>query len=192
MCNLYVCGTGACKTSCTTTADCQSPYVCIASACVPPINITVSLEETNTSNTKQVTPNFHIVNNGTSAITLSQLTVRYWYTVDEASPSAQTASCDYTFLSGSCAAITGITFGQVNPAKTNADYYLQFGFATGLSLAPSGGTTGDIQVRWNKNDFSVFTFSNDYSYNASTTTWTATTKVTVYLNGVLVYGTEPT
>jgi len=48
-----------------------------------------------------------------------------------------------------------------------------------------------MQLRWNKNNFTNFTQTNDYSYNASTSAWTTTTAVTVYRNGVLVYGTEP-
>lgn len=66
------------------------------------------------------------------------------------------------------------------------------GFDSGAgSLAASGGSTSDIQFHWNKNDFSNFTQTNDYSYNASTSSWTTTTNVTVYDNGALIYGTEP-
>ena len=59
-------------------------------------------------------------------------------------------------------------------------------------LAP--GATAELGPGFNKNDFSMFTQTNDYSYNSSTS-FTVTTKVTVYITTssgtALVYGTEP-
>lgn len=52
------------------------------------------------------------------------------------------------------------------------------------------GATADVGPGFNKNDFSSFDQTNDYSYNSSTAFSTVTT-VTVYLKGMLVYGTGP-
>jgi hypothetical protein len=193
-CSPYVCGTGACKTTCATNADCLGPlFVCTGTACTPATNLTVQLKEINIGSTQQITPNFRIINNGTSAVPLSELTVRYWYTIDIAAPT-QSPNCDYTLLPGNCPALvySAASFVAVSPARTGADYYFQFGFtaAAGSLAANGGGATGDIQLRWNKTTFTNYDQTNDYSYNAAAA-YTATTKVTVYRNGTLIYGTEP-
>ena len=161
---------------------------------MPSTNLSVALKMVNVANLQFVTINVHVTNVGTNAVPLSELTVRYWYTLDDSTNPAQTANCDYSFLTGSCAPIVfgSSSFVAVSPLRVNADHYFQFGFTTAAgSLAASGGTTSDMQLRWNKNNFTNFTQTNDYSYNASTSAWTTTTAVTVYRNGVLVYGTEP-
>jgi Cellulose binding domain len=192
-CNPYICGAGACKTTCATTADCVSPDVCTGTVCSPPATLSAALKAVNIGNVQFITINVHLTNNGTSAIPLTQVTVRYWYTLDGGT-ATQTPNCDYTFLPGNCSSIvySASSFVTMTTPKATADHYFQFGFASGAgSLAASGGTTSDMQLRWNKNDFTNFTQTNDYSYNASTTAWVTTTKVTAYLNGALVYGTEP-
>jgi hypothetical protein len=194
-CSPYACGTGACKTTCTTNTDCFSTnFVCTGGACTPAVNLQVRLK-VGSNQSNFITPNMQIVNNSTAgmpAVPLSQLTVRYWYTTDTTAPS-QSSACDYSSLPGNCGAISygPTSFVAVSPAVTGANYYFQFGFtSTAGSLNANGGSTGDIQLRWNKSDFSNFTQTNDYSYNGAAS-YTATTKVTVYRNGTLIYGTEP-
>ena len=43
----------------------------------------------------------------------------------------------------------------------------------------------------NKNDWSNYTESNDHSYDGTKLTLADWSKVTLYRNGVLVWGTEP-
>ncbi len=78
----------------------------------------------------------------------------------------------------------------VSPARTKADRYFQFGFTSGAGSLAVGATTGDVELQWAKSDWSYFDQSNDYSYNGSAS-YKATTTITVYRNGTLVYGTEP-
>ena len=47
------------------------------------------------------------------------------------------------------------------------------------------------QLRLNKTDFSNFNETNDYSYGTNTGNPIDSTKVTAYVNGSLVWGTEP-
>jgi hypothetical protein len=120
-------------------------------------------------------------------VALSTLTIRYWYTIDTVQP--QTAWCDFATLG--CSNIVE-SFVSVSPARTNADTYLLVGFASGAgNLAANGGSTGEIQARFNKNDFSNYTESNDYSYDVTKTSYADWAKVTLYQNGTLVWGTEP-
>jgi hypothetical protein len=193
-CSPYNCGATACKTACTSNADCFSTnFVCTGTACTPATNLQVRLRALTMGSTQQITPYFQIINNSTAgmpAIPLSQLTVRYWYTTDTTAPS-QTPFCDYALLSCSNISYGGTSFVAVSPAKTGANYYFQFGFTAGAgNLNANGGTTGDIQLRWSKSDFSAYSQADDYSYNGAAA-FTATTKVTVYRSGTLIYGTEP-
>jgi endoglucanase len=74
---------------------------------------------------------------------------------------------------------------------TGADHYLQLSFASGAgSLAP-GANTGGIQNELFQASFATMTQTNDYSFNAADTSFTANPHITVYDNGTLIYGTEP-
>ena len=75
-------------------------------------------------------------------------------------------------------------------AKTGADHYLEVGFGSGAGSLAAGASTGDIQNRFNKTDWSNFDETNDYSYGTNTS-YADATKVTVYVNGTLAHGTEP-
>jgi hypothetical protein len=189
-----MCGTGACKTTCTVTADCVSPDICAGGLCVPPVTLSVQLAERDLmASDPAVAPHLKLFNMGTSAVTLSQITLRYWYTEEGtdgttlATNIAQQASCDFAVLN--CANIT-MSFVQVSPARTGANFYFQVGFTSGAGTLAAGANTNEIQPRFNKADFTNYHEADDYSY-LSTTAYTTTTKVTAYLNGSLVYGTEP-
>ena len=78
----------------------------------------------------------------------------------------------------------------LSPARTNADTYLEISFAS-RTLNPTSAT-GDLQERIFRSDGSSYNQANDYSFNGSTTSFADSTKVTVYLSGKLVWGTEPT
>ena len=190
-CSPYLCGTGACKTTCASNADCLAPnFVCVGSTCSSATMLDVKLKVDPTG-TQWITTALQIKNNGTTAVPLSDLTVRYWYTYDTTPVVAQASGCNYTFTPpGNC---TNINFNgpwtAVSPAKTGADFYYQVGFAAAAGNLNSG-TTAEFQVQFHKNDWTNFTQSNDYSYNGSTS-FATTTKVTVYRLGTLVYGTEP-
>jgi hypothetical protein len=134
----------------------------------------------------QIRPYLRIVNTGSSSVPLSELTIRYWYTRDTAV--GQSASCDY-FAPG-CGTLT-TSFAAVSPARTGADYYYQIGFTSGAGSLAAGATSNDIQTRFNKTDWSNFTETGDYSYDSTKTAFADWSKVTLYRNGVLVWGTEP-
>lgn len=139
------------------------------------------------ASTNGIRPLLKVVNTGTVAVPLSQVTVRYWFTND----GTQSLSywCDWAQIGSTN--LTG-TFYNVNPARTGADRYLEIAFKTSAgSLAP-GASTGDIQSRFSKSDWSNFTQTNDASYDATkASAYADWSKVTVYVNGELVWGVEP-
>ncbi|HET8842512.1 MAG TPA: cellulose binding domain-containing protein, partial [Ktedonobacteraceae bacterium] len=134
--------------------------------------------------TTKLQPGLQIVNTGSSSVSLSQLTIRYWFTRD----SAQSVSAFCDFATIGCGSITQTAFVMSQPVAT-ADYYLQVGFTAGTLNA--NANTGKLKIRASKSDFSTLTQSNDYSFNASFTDYTDWQKVTLYQNGTLVWGTEP-
>ncbi|WP_084315871.1 glycoside hydrolase family 48 protein [Actinospica robiniae] len=134
----------------------------------------------------QIKPGLQVVNTGTAALALSTVTVRYWFTSDGGASTFSTY-CDYAVVgSGN---VTHSVVAMATP-KTGADHYLQVGFTSGAGSLAAGASTGQIQNRLNKTDWSSFSETNDYSYGTNTA-YTDWTKVTVYVNGTLAYGTEP-
>jgi aryl-phospho-beta-D-glucosidase BglC (GH1 family) len=127
----------------------------------------------------------NVVNTGSTALALSTVTVRYYFTRDTSA--SLTAFCDYT--QRGCGNVT-TSFGTVSPATTTADSYLQLAFGSGAGSLSAGQTTGDIQLRVAKSDWSNFDETNDYSY-AGNASLTDSTQITGYVSGALVWGTAP-
>jgi len=138
------------------------------------------------ASSQQLQPQFEIVNNGSAAVPLSSLTIRYFYTKDGSSATGQNFVCDYAQIGqGNVSALFNTFTG------TNADEYLELHFAAGAgSLAP-GGNTGQIQARVYANGYPTMSQTNDYSFDPTKTSFTDSTTVTLYQNGTLVWGTEP-
>ncbi|MCM3174393.1 glycoside hydrolase family 9 protein [Paenibacillus sp. MER 99-2] len=133
-----------------------------------------------------VTPQFNVKNTGTQAVDLSTVKLRYYFTKDGSADLS--FWCDYAQVGA--ANIEG-RFVNVNPAKGTADTYLEIGFKSGAgSLAP-GAETGVIQARFSKTNWSNFDQSNDYSYDATKTAFTAWSQVTGYQGNTQVWGIEP-
>lgn len=133
----------------------------------------------------QIYGRYNLVNTGSTSIALSTVKVRYYYTIDSAQ--AQSFWCDWTSVG--TANVTG-TFGTVTPAKTGADTYFEFGFTTTAgNLAP--GASLDVQTRIAKADWSNYNQSNDYSFNATASTFVDWNKVTATVSGTLVWGVLP-
>ncbi|WP_438447155.1 glycoside hydrolase family 6 protein [Gorillibacterium sp. sgz5001074] len=125
----------------------------------------------------QIKPLFNIKNTGGSAVPLSELTLRYYFSKD-GSPSMN-SWIDWAQIGGS------------NINRTFTDTYVELSFTSGAGSIQAGGQTGDIMLRMSKNDWSNFNESNDYSFDASKTSYTDWSKVTLYRNGTLVWGQEP-
>ncbi|MBR7837403.1 fibronectin type III domain-containing protein [Actinospica durhamensis] len=134
----------------------------------------------------QIKPGLQVVNTGTAALALSTVTLRYWFTSDGGANTFSTY-CDYAVVGSSNVTHSVVALAT---AVTGADHYLQVGFTTGAGSLAAGASSGQIQNRLNKTDWSNFNEVNDYSYGTNTA-YADWTKVTVYVNGTLAYGTEP-
>lgn len=131
-------------------------------------------------------PHFRIVNRGDEAVPLSELTLRYWYTIDGDKP--QQFHCDYAQVGGSN--ISG-RLVKLDEARSGADYYLELSFSPAAGSIAAGGNSGEIQTRINKTDWTNYNERDDYSYDGSKASFTDWDRVTLYRNGTLVWGTEP-
>jgi len=135
----------------------------------------------------QIYAQYIVVNDSTSTVPLSALTLRYWYTVDGARP--QTFECDYALVK--CQNITSRLVALSSPVST-ADSYVEVGFSPGAGSLQPGQQSGEIQTRIHKNDWSNYLQTNDYSFDpAQKFVYEDWPRVTLYLNGVLVWGVEP-
>ncbi|MGA6161849.1 cellulase family glycosylhydrolase [Amycolatopsis magusensis] len=129
-----------------------------------------------------IRPGLQVVNTGQSTVDLKGVTVRYYFTRDGSG--AVSSYCDWAATG--CANLS--TAVHVVTAVPGADAYLEVGFTTG-TLAP-GQSTGEIQLRLGKSDWSNFDETNDHSHGAAAA-YTAAPQIPAYLGGTRTWGVEP-
>ncbi|WP_019910313.1 glycosyl hydrolase [Paenibacillus sp. HW567] len=153
---------------------------------VPAGNLTVQAFNGNTSaSTNGISPKFKIVNSGNTAIQLSDVKLRYYYTID--GDNAQSFWSDWASIGS--ANVTS-TFVKLASPVAGADYYLEVGF-TSSAGALNPGQSAEIQARFSKNNWSNYNQADDYSFKASGSQFANNEQVTGYMNGQLVWGIEP-
>lgn len=130
-----------------------------------------------------IKPGLNLHNTGTEDIELRRLTLRYWFTAEGTSP--LNGFCDYAVMGCN---LVAKRFSRVSPARPGADAYLEVGFTGGTLDAST--STGQMQLRIHKADYSPFDENDDHSHDTNTSFATSVT-VTAYLDGVLVWGAEP-
>jgi hypothetical protein len=140
-----------------------------------------------------------VTNEAAVSFPLSSLTLRYWYTID--ATKEQELDCDYaklgcTNLVTSADTMPAPKFVSVMPPKMGASEYAEIAFKAGALALDPFLDTGEIQLRLHNKDYSPITQSDDYSFNADNCNAMSPTAVewshiTAYLDGVLVWGTEP-
>ncbi|MFJ6793971.1 glycoside hydrolase family 6 protein [Streptomyces sp. NPDC091268] len=131
----------------------------------------------------QIRMALQLVNTGSTAVDLSTVKLRYWFT-PEAGSSTFGTSCDYAVIG--CGTLTH-SVKAAGPAA-GASHYLEVSF--GSRTLAAGASTGEMQLRLNKSDWSNFNEVDDYSRSASTS-FTDAAKIGAYVNGTLSWGTAP-
>ena len=133
---------------------------------------------------------FHlqVLNGGTVAAPLSAVTVRYWFT-NETPSDPLMFECDFAQVN--CANVTSKIVALSKPLPL-ANSYLELGFtAAAGSIAPNG-STGEIQTRIHHQAYSNFNTVESYSFISDESfVYKPSQTITVYINGVLVWGQEP-
>lgn len=117
---------------------------------------------------------------------LSQVTIRYWFTNENAT-TANVVEQYYVPIP------TKMNFLPVTPPRAGADTVLEMSFTDSPDAAVSWVETRGFNFAFHKNGYSgTYDQSNDYSYDAKLTkTLGPNPKITAYVNGVLAWGCEP-
>ncbi|GAA3007675.1 cellulose 1,4-beta-cellobiosidase [Streptomyces sp. KhCrAH-43] len=131
----------------------------------------------------QIRFGLQLVNTGSTAVDLSTVKLRYWFTPESGSSTFGTA-CDYAVLG--CGKLSLAV--KTNGSSAGASHYLEVSFGSG-SLA-AGASTGEMQLRLNKSDWSNFNEADDYSHGTGTS-FADASKIGVYTAGSLSWGTAP-
>jgi len=149
---------GACGNVCT------AGQTCTAGVCVGSVSLKAQYklgEGANTANNEAVKPHLRLVNTGTSPVALSSVKIRYWYTRDTIQP--QTGSCDFSSVTGGCTNVTR-NFVAISPAKFGGEYVFEVGFLAAAGNLAAGANV-EMQTWFNKNDWSMYSESDDYSFD---------------------------
>ena len=149
-------------------------------------SIKIQMYNANTSaQSGSLSPKFKIYNNGTTNVKLSDVKIRYYYTIN--GEIDQNFWCDWSSVGSSN--ITG-TLVKLSAPKKDADYYLEIGFTSGAgSLA--AGEYAEIQIRVTKANWTNYTQTDDYSFDGTAMNYVDSPKVTGYISNSLKWGIEP-
>jgi endoglucanase len=131
----------------------------------------------------QIQPSLKLTNTGNSPLSLTPVTIRYWYTVY--TPQEQEFACDYATID--CSNVQH-RFVKMNPALPTADTYLEISFSGGQLQA---GASTEIKIRVHKSDWSNYDQSNDFSFVPGISNYSPTQRIGLYYNGALVSGNQP-
>jgi hypothetical protein len=133
-----------------------------------------------------IKPTLKILNTGNQPVALQDITLRYWLTPE--SQSALNYNIDYAVISSSN--ITG-AFQTPEVIYEGAERYFEVGFTQNAGALNAFSQTGEMKFRINKQDWSNFIESDDFSYRSTGNTFEDNLKITGYINGQLVWGEEP-
>jgi hypothetical protein len=137
----------------------------------------------------QLYAQYQIINSGTGAVPLSSLTMRYWFT-NETPADPLVFACDYAQVG--CNHITSKFVVLASPV-TKANTYVEITFDAAAGSIAAGQSTGEIQTRIHHVSYSNFITTDTYSFISDPSfVYKDTQTVTLYLNGALVWGAEPT
>jgi len=132
---------------------------------------------------------YRVVNTSASAVPLSSLTMRYWFTNESPSDPLE-FNCDWAQVN--CSNITA-RFVILSPAKSLANTYLEISFTAGAGSVAAGQNSGEIQTRVHHVNWSSFNTTETYSFISDPSfVYEDTQTVTLYQNGGLIWGVEPT
>ena len=129
---------------------------------------------------------FDAVNYTAFGSRLSQVTIRYWFT-DEDATTPNVVEQYYVPIP------TKMKFSAVNPPRAGADTVLEISFSDQPDAGISWVETRGFNFAFHKNGYSsTYDQSNDYSYDAKLTKALGPNpKITAYVNGALAWGCEP-
>jgi hypothetical protein len=133
-----------------------------------------------------VRPSFEIHNEGSAAVPLSELEIRYFFTNE----GSGTPNGQCPLLQPECDVLQ-LSFGLVQPARPLADSYLSVSFSASAPTVAAGSSSARYEVSFRSSDIGPLQQSNDYSFDPSLEDFAPSEKTCLYRNGKLVWGVEP-
>jgi hypothetical protein len=131
---------------------------------------------------------YQIINTGTDSVPLSSVTMRYWFT-NETPTDPLVFACDWAQVN--CSNTTS-KFVVLSSPRAKANTYVEIGFTAAAGSLAAGQGSGEIQTRIHHANWSNFNTTESYSFISDPSfVYKDTQTVTLYVNGVLVWGTEP-
>jgi hypothetical protein len=130
-----------------------------------------------------------IVNDGPERLDLSRVELRYWFSAGDLAGREQIASVDWAEFGAE-----NVRAEFVPIQAGEQDHYLRLQFTPGAGSVEPYHTSGEVLLRFYRSDWSNYAQSNDYSFRGRTEPadqlleWD---RVTLYLDGKLVWGHEP-
>ncbi|RYF64019.1 MAG: hypothetical protein EOO39_27470, partial [Cytophagaceae bacterium] len=141
----------------------------------------------NYADNNAIQPLLQVVNQGTSSLPLSGLTLRYYLTVENFAPLTN-LNVSYAQLGASTIRMRYVPLAQ---PRLGALGYIEYSFTSSAGNLAPGASTGPIQSYIAKANYSAFNELDDYSYASVRDKLVATSRITAYYNGTLVVGQEP-
>lgn len=151
-------------------------------------NQTVRVQSANQNSnpgTNTISTYLRINNEGNVPVAYKDLSVRYWFTAEGTQPLNYWV--DFAELGNG--KVRG-RFARQAPPLANADAYFEMALDSALGSLQPLSSTGNIQYRLAKTDWSVFDETNDHSCKPAAS-MTNNDRITVYYRGNLLWGTEP-
>jgi gliding motility-associated-like protein len=133
-----------------------------------------------------IRPYVEIMNADSVGVAYSELTMRYWFTAENYA--GVNTWIDYAQLGNSYVKMKYVSLAQ---PRNGAFGYMEYSFTTPGNLG-AGSNTGQIQSRLANQDSGNLNEADDYSYQSNTGSYGANNHITLYRNGMLIWGTEPT
>jgi hypothetical protein len=132
---------------------------------------------------------YRVVNTGTSAVPLTSLKMRYWFT-NQTPADPLVFECDWAQVS--CSNVTA-KFVVLTSPVAKANTYVEISFKAGAGSVAAGQNSGEVQTRVHHVNWSLFNTTTSYSFISDESfVYKDTQTVTLYQNDVLVWGVEPT
>lgn len=146
----------------------------------------LSVQGRTTSNTAQAANIgfvLQVVNDGPGPVDLSQLELRYWFNSGQ-TPIRQEVNIDYAAVGAANVK------GAIDPPDGQGTDALRLSFASAAGSIRPYSSSGDINVRLHKADWSPYDQLVNFSFRSDSalTDWD---HVGLYRDGVLIWGTEP-
>lgn len=135
--------------------------------------------------TNTINPRIKIFNTGNSRVSLADVTLRYYFTVN-----GEKNLNFFTDWSNYGASNVFASFKKLSHPKTGADTYAEIGFkSTAGYLEP--GQSVELQTRISKVDWTNYSQFDDYSFDGASSSMKDSTQITAYLSGSKQWGIEP-